>query len=110
MVLTAKLCTLCRRRHNVHKHRNLLAHAPQRLREEIAADYNDLIYAETSQQIGARRKAFIRKWRIKHRAVADGLEEAGARLFSFTRLPACAKSTDGKQSPKSLSLRQLIAA
>jgi putative transposase len=71
----------------VHKHRNLIAHAPERLHEEITADYNDMIYAETSQQIEARRKAFIRKWRIKHRAVADSLEEAGSRLFSFTRLP-----------------------
>ena len=71
----------------VHKHRNLLAHAPERLHEEITADYNDMIYAETSQKIEARRKAFIRKWRIKHRAVADSLDEAGARLFSFTRLP-----------------------
>ena len=71
----------------VHKHRNLLAHAPDRLHDEITADYNDMIYAETSQKIEARRKAFIRKWRIKHRAVADSLEEAGARLFSFTRLP-----------------------
>src|SRR5882757_6976481 len=70
----------------VHKHRNLLAHAPERLHEEITADYNDMIYAETSQKIEVRRKAFIRKWRIKHRAVADSLEE-GARLFSFTRLP-----------------------
>jgi putative transposase len=48
------------------------------------ADYDDMIYAETSQQIEARRKALIRKWRG---AVADNLEEAGARLFSFTRLP-----------------------
>lgn len=71
----------------VHKHRNLLAHAPERLHEEITADYNDMIYAETSQLIETRRKAFVRKWRIKHRAVADSLEEAGARLFSFTRLP-----------------------
>jgi len=71
----------------VHKHRNLLAHAPERLHEEITADYNDMIYAETSQKIEARRKAFVRKWRVKHRAVADSLEEAGARLFSFTRLP-----------------------
>lgn len=71
----------------VHKHRNLLAHAPERLHGEITADYNDMIYAETSQQIEARRKAFIRKWRVKHCAVADSLEEAGARLFSFTRLP-----------------------
>src|SRR4029079_4922080 len=29
--------------------------------------------------------AFIRKWRLKHRAVADSLEEAGDRLFTFTR-------------------------
>ena len=71
----------------VHKHRNLLAHAPERLHEEITADYNDMIYAATRQEIEARRKVFIRKWRIKHRAVADSLEEAGERLFTFTRLP-----------------------
>jgi transposase-like protein len=71
----------------VHKHRNLLAHAPERLHEEITADYNDMIYATTSEEIAARRKAFIRKWRLKHRAVADSLEEAGDRLFTFARLP-----------------------
>ena len=71
----------------VHKHRNLLAHAPERLREEITADYNDMIYAATREEIQARRKAFIRKWRLKHRAVADSLDEAGDRLFTFTRLP-----------------------
>lgn len=71
----------------VHKHHNLLAHAPERLHEEITADYNDMIYAATREEIEARRKAFIRKWRLKHRAVADGLEEAGELLFSFTRLP-----------------------
>ena len=71
----------------VHKHRNLLAHAPERLHEEITADYNDMIYAATPEEIEARRKAFIRKWRLKHRAVADSLQEAGDRLFSFTRLP-----------------------
>src|SRR6058998_342117 len=71
----------------VHKHRNLLAHAPERLHEEISADYNDMIYATTPEEIETRRKAFIRKWRLKHRAVADSLEEAGDRLFTFTRLP-----------------------
>ena len=71
----------------VHKHRNLLAHAPERLHEEITADYSDMIYAATHEEIEARRKAFIRKWRLKHRAVADSLEEAGDRLFAFTRLP-----------------------
>ena len=71
----------------VHKHRNLFAHAPERLHDEITADYNDMIYATTPEEIETRRKAFIRKWRLKHRAVADSLEEAGERLFTFTRLP-----------------------
>ena len=71
----------------VHKHRNLLAHAPERLHDEVTADYTDMIYAATPQEIEARRKAFIRKWRLKHRAVAESLEEAGDRLFTFARLP-----------------------
>jgi transposase-like protein len=71
----------------VHKHRNLLAHAPERLHEEITTDYNDMIYAATREEIEVRRKAFIRKWRLEHRAVADSLQEAGDRLFTFTRLP-----------------------
>jgi transposase-like protein len=71
----------------VHKHRNLLAHAPERLHEEVTADYTDMIYAATPAQIESRRKAFIRKWRVKCRAVADSLEEAGDRFFTFTRLP-----------------------
>jgi putative transposase len=29
----------------------------------------------------------VRKWRLKHEAVAKSLEEAGDRLFTFTRLP-----------------------
>ena len=71
----------------VHKHRNLLAHAPQRLHEEISADYNDMIYATSAAEVEQRRRAFIRKWRLKCKAVADSLEEAGDRLFTFTRLP-----------------------
>ena len=71
----------------VHKHRNLLAHAPERLHEEVSADYTDMIYAATPAQIESRRKAFLRKWRLKCKAVADSLEEAGDRLFTFTRLP-----------------------
>ena len=71
----------------VHKHRNLLGHAPERLHEEITADYTDMIYAATAEEIEERRKAFVRKWRLRHRAVADSLEEAGDALFAFTRLP-----------------------
>ena len=71
----------------VHKHRNLLAHAPERLHEEISADYNAVIYAATREELERQRKAFIRKWRLKHHPVADSLQEAGERLFTFTRLP-----------------------
>jgi putative transposase len=71
----------------VHKHRNLLAHAPTRLHDELTNDYRDMIYAETAADVEGRRKAFLRKWRLKCRAVAESLEEAGDRLFTFTRLP-----------------------
>src|ERR1700692_446960 len=75
----------------VHKHRNLLAHAPARLHDEIGADYKDMIYADTREEIETGRKAFIRKWRREHRAVADSLEEAGDRLFTFV-LPEIASN------------------
>jgi putative transposase len=71
----------------VHKHRNLLAHAPERLHDEVTADYNDMIYAASREEIEVRRRAFLRKWRLKHSAVAESLQEAGDRLFTFTRLP-----------------------
>jgi transposase-like protein len=70
----------------VHKHRNLLAHAPQRLHEQVSADYTDMIYAASSGEVEVRRRAFIRKWRLKCKAVAASLEEAGDRLFTFTRV------------------------
>jgi putative transposase len=71
----------------VHKHRNLLAHAPEALHEEVSADYTDMIYAANAKEVEAKRKAFLRKWRLKCPAVAASLEEAGDRLFAFLRLP-----------------------
>jgi putative transposase len=85
--LAALWPTVPAQRCTVHKHRNLLAHAPERLHEELSADYTDMMYAATAKEIEARRKAFLRKWRLKCRAVADSLEEAGEQLFAFTRLP-----------------------
>jgi putative transposase len=71
----------------VHKHRNLLAHAPKKLHDEISADYTDMIYAKTVKTVEAGRKAFVRKWRLKCPAVAASLEEAGANLFTFLLYP-----------------------
>jgi putative transposase len=72
----------------VHKHRNLLAHAPDALHDEVSADFTDMIYAETVMEVQARRRAFLRKWRLRCPAVATSLEEAGDRLFAFLRLPS----------------------
>lgn len=71
----------------VHKHRNLLAHAPSHMHDELTEDYRDMIYADTAAEVHKRRKAFVRKWRLKCCAVAESLEEAGDKLFTFTRLP-----------------------
>jgi putative transposase len=60
----------------VHKHRNLLAHAPKRLHDEITSDYNAMIYASTREEIEKQRRAFLRKWRVRHSPAADSLEEA----------------------------------
>jgi putative transposase len=46
-----------------------------------------MVYADSAKEVATRRKAFIRKWRLKCRGVADSLEEAGEQLFTFTRLP-----------------------
>jgi transposase-like protein len=39
------------------------------------------------KQLFPDRKAFLRKWWLKHRAIADSLKQAGDRLFTFTRVP-----------------------
>ena len=71
----------------VHKERNLLAHAPKQLHEEIKADFNDMMHAKAAADVRAKRKAFLAKWKLRCRAVADSLEEAGERLFTFLRYP-----------------------
>jgi putative transposase len=46
-----------------------------------------MIYADAAAEVTKRRKAFLAKWRLKCRGVADSLEEAGDQLFTFARLP-----------------------
>ena len=46
-----------------------------------------MFYAATPEEIGERRRAFLRKWRLRHPAVAASLEQAGDKLWAFTRLP-----------------------
>jgi putative transposase len=71
----------------VHKERNLLAHAPKHLHDEIKADFNDMVHAKTAAEVVAKRNAFLAKWKLRCRAVADSLDEAGPRLFTFLCYP-----------------------
>jgi len=71
----------------VHKERNLLAHAPKHLHDEIKADFNDMVHAKTAAEVATRRKAFLAKWQLRCRPVAASLQEAGERLFTFLRYP-----------------------
>jgi hypothetical protein len=67
----------------VHKHRNLFAHAAERLHDEITADYDDMIYATTPEEIEVRRKDVERElvlrlasllWRLRRAtAIESGL-------------------------------------
>jgi len=71
----------------VHKERNLLAHAPRHLHDEIKADFNAMVHARTAAEVLAKRKAFLAKWKLRCRPVATSLQEAGERLFTFRASP-----------------------
>ena len=51
-----------------------------------------MMYAENAEQVRKKRKAFLAKWRLRCRGVADSLEEAGERLFTFLRKLAIRRS------------------
>jgi putative transposase len=70
-----------------HKLRNLLAKAPAHLREELAEDYRRMVYAETREAVEHARVGFLRKWRLRCKAVVSSLEEAGDELFTFLQFP-----------------------
>jgi putative transposase len=70
-----------------HKLRNLLAKAPAHLREELAEDYRRMVYAETREAVAHARVGFLRKWRLRCKAVVSSLEEAGDELFTFLQFP-----------------------
>jgi putative transposase len=71
----------------VHKERNLLAHAPKHLHDEIKAEFNDMVHAKTAAEVVTRRRAFLATWKLRCQPVAASLEEAGERLFTFLRYP-----------------------
>ena len=38
----------------------------KKLHDELSVDYTDMIYAKTVKEADARRKEFVRKWRLKY--------------------------------------------
>jgi putative transposase len=70
-----------------HKLRNLLAKAPAHLREELAEDYRRMVYADSREAVEHARASFLRKWRLRCKAVVSSLEEAGDELFTFLQFP-----------------------
>jgi transposase-like protein len=86
-----------------HKLWNLLAKAPAHLREELAEDYRRMIYGATRADVEQARTGFVRKWRLRSKAVVASLEEAGDALFTFLRYPTsqwkALRTTDESQHP-----------
>ena len=79
--------TVAVQRCTVHKLRNLEAHAPKRLHEQLRQDFREIIYAEHER---AARRAWLRftsKWKKLCPAVVESLEEAGTELLTFYRFP-----------------------
>ncbi len=70
-----------------HKLRNLLAKAPAHLREELAEDYRRMVYADSREAVEQARVSFLRKWRLRCKAVVSSFEEAGDELFTFLQFP-----------------------
>jgi transposase-like protein len=70
-----------------HKLRNLLAKAPAHLREELAEDYRRMVYGETREAVAQARVSFLRKWRLRCKAVVSSFEEAGDELLTFLQFP-----------------------
>jgi putative transposase len=71
-----------------HKLWNLLAKAPAHLREELAEDYPRMIYASSREGIEQARVGFLRKWKLRCKAVSLSFEEAADELFTFTAFPS----------------------
>ena len=93
----------------VHKERNLLAHAPKHLHDEIKADFNDMMNAKTAAAVVARRKAFQpsgsfaagrsrRAWKKPASACSPSCAtrpSSGARRGPRTPSSACMRSSSG---------------
>ena len=71
----------------VHKLRNLERKAPKHAREEIAADFHAIVYAESEAGARAAWSSFEKKWKARCPGVVRSLAEGGDELLTFFRYP-----------------------
>ena len=71
----------------VHKLRNLEAHAPKRVVDEIRATFHAITEADSERAARAAYTRFLRTWRTRAESVARSLEEGGEELMTFFRFP-----------------------
>lgn len=71
----------------VHKLRNLEAHAPKRVVDEIRATFHAITEAESERAARAAYRRFLRTWRTRAESVARSLDEGGDELLTFFRFP-----------------------
>lgn len=71
----------------VHKMRNVMSKVPKHAENEIAEDYNGIVYADDLAAAQAAFQAFARKWRKRCPGAVDSLEEAGDELLTFYAFP-----------------------
>jgi putative transposase len=72
----------------VHKLRNLLTAAPQRLHDELRADYHAIILAEDGTAARRAYTAFLKKWSKSCPGAVKSLEEAGDERLTMYRYPS----------------------
>ena len=71
----------------VHKLRNLERKAPKHAREEIAADFHAIVYAESETGARAAWSSFEKKWKVRCPGVVRSLAEGSDELLTFFRYP-----------------------
>jgi putative transposase len=71
----------------VHKLRNLEAHAPKRVVDDIRATFHAITEADSERAARAAYARFLRTWRPRAEGVARSLEEGGDELMTFFRFP-----------------------
>lgn len=94
----------------VHKHRNLLAHAPKKLYDEVSADYTDMIYAKTAMEVDAKRKAFLRKWRLRCPRSLPAWKRLARSSSPSCASPTTSGNPSGLPTPSSGCMRNSSAA